>query len=122
MAYCLFSSDYYSSDVSCYESVCGGYVTHVAKKRILFPSQLPPPICGIIDPQVWIDRNKIVTELVRKSDYIPIGLPYDGESFEDKTASDAAARLKMLKVAGYNVPQYAIDALRIEAALGADEK
>jgi hypothetical protein len=52
---------------------------------------------------------------VEKAERKPIGLPHDGETFDDPTASDAADRLQMLKDSGYNVPQYAIDALREEA-------
>ena len=44
-----------------------------------------------------------------------IGLPEDGETFNDATAEDCAARLEYLRALGYRVPQYAIDALREEA-------
>ena len=43
-----------------------------------------------------------------------IGLPEDGETFNDATAEDCAARLEYLRALGYRVPQYAIDALRDE--------
>lgn len=44
-----------------------------------------------------------------------IGLPEDGETFNDATAEDCAARLEALRALGYRVPKYAIDALREEA-------
>jgi hypothetical protein len=44
-----------------------------------------------------------------------IGLPEDGETFYDATAVDCADRLEYLRALGYQVPQYAIDALREEA-------
>ena len=44
-----------------------------------------------------------------------IGLPEDGETFNDATAGDCADRLEYLRALGYQVPQYAIDALREEA-------
>lgn len=44
----------------------------------------------------------------------PIGLPHDGESFNDPSPSDCADRLERLRSMGYKVPQYAIDALRSE--------
>lgn len=45
----------------------------------------------------------------------PIGLPHDGESFNDETPGDCANRLEYLRELGYRVPQHAIDALREEA-------
>lgn len=44
-----------------------------------------------------------------------IGLPEDGETFNDGTAEECADRLEALRAIGYRVPQYAIDALREEA-------
>lgn len=44
----------------------------------------------------------------------PIGLPHDGESFNDDTASECADRLERLRALGYIIPQYAIDSLRAE--------
>lgn len=45
----------------------------------------------------------------------PIGLPHDGEDFDDDTPDECADRLEHLRALGYRVPQYAIDALREEA-------
>ena len=44
-----------------------------------------------------------------------IGLPMDGETFNDATAEACASLLEALRALGYRVPQYAIDALRDEA-------
>lgn len=44
----------------------------------------------------------------------PIGLPFDGETFNDPTPTECADRLEWLRGLGYIVPQYAIDALRSE--------
>ena len=44
----------------------------------------------------------------------PIGLPCDGESFNDSTPGECADTLERLRGMGYIVPQYAIDALREE--------
>lgn len=40
--------------------------------------------------------------------------PEAGESFNDPTPGDCADRLEALRAKGFNVPQYAIDALRAE--------
>ena len=47
-----------------------------------------------------------------------IGLPHDGDSFDDADQEACADRLEYLKGLGYVVPQYAIDALREEAEEG----
>jgi hypothetical protein len=44
----------------------------------------------------------------------PIGLPHDGETFNDDTPTECAQRLFALRSQGYIVPQYAIDALLSE--------
>ena len=44
-----------------------------------------------------------------------IGLPMDGETFNDATAEACASLLEALRALGYRVPQYAIDSLREEA-------
>ena len=46
----------------------------------------------------------------------PIGLPCDGESFNDATPGECADTLARLRDMGYIVPQYAIDALLAEDA------
>ena len=116
MSYCRFSNNDYQCDVYCYASVSGGYVTHVAGNRPVLDGTLPPPVpFEKENADAWMARHEAVMAWVEKAERKPIGLPYDGESFDDPAASDAADRLQMLKDAGYNVPQYAIDALREEA-------
>ena len=45
-----------------------------------------------------------------------IGGPHDGARFNDETPQLCADRLEMLRAAGYNVPDYAIERLRKETA------
>lgn len=50
-------------------------------------------------------------------DLIPLrdlGLPHDGDTFNDEYPSICANTLEYLRSVGYKVPQYAIDALRSE--------
>lgn len=113
MSYCRWSSDDYQCDVYVYESD-RGFETHVAGRRHTFSEPLPPaPPKGDIDAA--IRRMMAVTGMCDRAEPVDIGLPYDGESYTDATASECADRLEMLRAAGYNVPQYAIDALREEA-------
>lgn len=121
MSYCRFSSDDYQCDIYCYESVGDFWAIHVAGRRPVFKEPLPPQVpYGEEHRDAWIERYEVVSRMVIALDdeagYVDIGLPHDGATFREATASDAADRLEYLRGLGYNVPQYAIDALREEAA------
>lgn len=116
MSYCRWSNDDYQCDVYTYADVAGGYTTHVAGNRPLLDVELPERVSFTAENNAaWFKRDRLVTEWLERADRKPIGLAHDGETFRDETAEDAANTLQMLKDAGYNVPQYAIDALREEA-------
>lgn len=59
-------------------------------------------------------HNQIHTRSLHLIPIRPIGLKYDGATFVDDTPQDCALTLKKLRAEGYNVPQYAIDALMTE--------
>lgn len=114
MAYCRLSDDDYQCDVYCYQGH-NGFVIHVARSRPVLDVTLPPkvPLTEATTDE-WLARHKAVMAWIENAVRVPIGLPYDGETFRTGSASDAADTLEMLKSVGYNVPQYAIDALRNE--------
>lgn len=120
MSYCRWSNDDYQCDVYVYDSVGDFVAIHVADNRVTPPSPPPPSIgnwfergdAGIAD---YMARNKAVQEWLATGTRAPIGLPHDGESFEEPDAAAAADRLEYLRGLGYNVPQCAIDALREDA-------
>jgi hypothetical protein len=97
--------------VYCYEHCGGWFQIHVASRRRIFKQPLPPPV-DFRDAQGlvarWFAVDKIIDE---HSEMVDIGLPYDGKDFQESTPGDAAARLVMLREAGYVVPQFAIDTL-----------
>lgn len=140
MSYCRWSSDNWKSDVYCYEHFTGGFVTHVASNKRVFP-----PIPDI--PFSWVPRfggkfapgefrvtyptifhsfaagcfyrvyalwHRLSMWSLRVIPVRQIGLPIDGETFSDDTAAACADRLESIRALGYYVPQYAIDALRAE--------
>ena len=120
MSYCRFSSDDFRCDAYVYESV-DGYVAHVASTRIVFADPVPPVIPRLRrasnqEIRAWIKRQQAVLRIIERSERVPIGLPHDGATFVDGSPGECADRLEELKALGYNVPDYAIAALREEAA------
>lgn len=112
MSYCRWSSDDYACDVCVQEA--DGWITHVAGNRVVPCRPMPQPISYEDDPDAFFERHQEVLDIVSESEHEPIGLEHDGAYFNDPTPGAAADRLEMLREAGYNVPQYAIDSLREE--------
>jgi hypothetical protein len=123
MSYCRFSSDDFSCDVYVYvyADVAGGWTTHVAGNRPVgdIPKELPFPQPGE-DVQAWLASHKAQHEWLMACERAPIGLPHDGETFNDPTPATCRDRLIALRALGYVVPQYAIDELDEEAREGAE--
>lgn len=120
MSYCRWSSDDFQCDVYVYEHFMGMFVTHVAANRVIYKEPLPDLVPFEVEfVQEYLERHNKVMAMVDAADRVPIGLPHDGQEFDDEDAATCADRLEYLKQLGYVVPQYAIDALREEA--GEDE-
>ncbi len=117
MSYCRFSSDDFQCDVYVYHDCGGWWQIHVATRRHV-PKEPFPADVDRDDPD-WIKhdvaRHVEVCRIIGEcDDFKTIGLPYDGWSYQEDTPGDCADRLEVLREAGYNVPQYAIDDLRTE--------
>lgn len=137
MSYCRFSCDNFRSDVYVYESCGGGYVTHVADNRKIFPpiprlslrwyprfgGKLLPGARTVTYPskwhrmaanvfaRIWHCSDRLHMWSVGKVPSGPIGLPDDGKSFSDDTIQECIATLIRLKHTGYHVPKHAFDRL-----------
>lgn len=107
MSYCRWSSDNWDSDVYCYEDVSGGYTTHVAGNRITSP--VTPLDMANIDTS-YKQQAKDLKDCTRGD----IGLPYDGESYNDSTLEEFRDRLLLLKQAGYHVPDFVFETIEDE--------
>ena len=117
MSYCRWSSDCHQSDVYVYESD-SGWITHVAGRvrRPLKPVPVPPETSSVESTMAyWMACDRWVSD---KSnwEWHPVDARFAGMSFTDDTAKDCTERLRELKAAGLNVPQYAIDDLEAEVA------
>lgn len=146
MSYCRWSSMNFRCDVYVYEDVSGGWTTHVAgmrrkgwvipqfplmalrfgakwdgeSRKSVYPTRLHRAGAGLWfrSAAIW---GRIHSWWLNRVPLHPIGLPCDGESFNDPTPEDCAKTLERLRSLGYVVPQYAIDNLREDAAEAGEE-
>ena len=143
MSYCRWSSCNWMCDVYVYEDVCGGWTTHVAgrrrvmrpipdmplmifphfggqwnaeQRRMVYPSRWHALASRIVFGFAAFWHNKVHMGSLSLIPLKPIGLPHDGESFNDETPGDCANRLMDLRRLGYVVPDFAITALIEEQA------
>lgn len=113
MSYCRWSSDNFASDVYVYEYVHGGFNIHVAGNRIV--GNVPPlPNILEVGNDEFVAAHRRQMDFVRSAKHAPIGLPHDGETFNEPDIPATIARLLELRAAGYIVPEYALEALREE--------
>lgn len=114
MSYCRFSCDDFQSDVYAYETE-GGYQIHVAAHKIEFceplPEKAPNPFSGGTTNQEllerWVDRHRVVLDIVDRSKRVPIGLSNDGQCHHVETIEEMLDFLVGLKSTGYRVPDHA---------------
>lgn len=115
MSYCRWSSDNWKCDIYCYEDVSGGFTTYVASNRVV--GDVP---CADIHLLLEGKNEEYCKAYRAQMDYLntatrkPIGLPYDGKYFNDKNLQSFLDTLFMLKNAGYNVPYYVIEDVKLE--------
>lgn len=126
MSYCRFSSDSWRCEVYCYEDCSGGFTTHVAGNRVVgeIPQDLPWPSGGAdngAEIAQWMARHGEQMAFLETCEREPIGLPHDGDSFNDPDEESMLARLIDLQSIGYHVPQYVIDGLKEDIAASTKE-
>ena len=131
MSYCRWSSDFGQCDVYVYADVSGGWTTHVAGRR--FKREPPESLkdMPVTNGEEFIALHKAESAwrktyenedgFLPDSEYIDLPEPFAGDSFNHATPEECADHLEEIRSAGFNVPQYAIDLLREEAAELASE-
>ena len=116
MSYCRWSSDDFRCDLYVYGSGDDVITIHVASGRHVPVEPLPPLEYGTdnMDIDAWIKRSVIVSDIIRRSETKPIGLPCDGESY-DLPYLEAAAKVRELIAMGYQCDPKVADALESDA-------
>ena len=111
MSYCRWSSDGFMCDVYVYESE-HAYVCHVAGNRLASkaPRYWWPGITDVEFREAYEAHREHMDTVKR----IPIEHPAAGETYEYNEPGEMAETLSTLKRDGFQVPQYAIDALHEE--------
>lgn len=104
MSLCRWSSMNWKCDLYCYYDCNGGITTHVAKSRIV----------GDV-PEVHPSQGKLKQPIKKQNDFLkaaqrlPIGLPHDGETFNDPDLESFNGRLTYLRDLGYVFPDELFD-------------
>ena len=125
MSYCRWSSNNWKCDLFCYEDVSGGITTHVAGNRVV--GEVPEVSLRLLqykpvsvteeiltrmrheEFKEWTEANERQQKFLDTCQRVPIGLPYDNQSFNDPTYEDFLARLMHLRSVGYRFPDYVIE-------------
>lgn len=114
MSYCRWSTDDFQCDLYVYADVGGGFTTHVAGNRPVYREPLPEPVDFDADVSGWFARHQKVMKMLDVAERKPIGLPHDGETFNDETLDDLLERILALREVGYRFPDYVLDDIRAE--------
>ena len=118
MSYCRFSSMDFGCDLYCFADCAGGYTTYVAANKIVGEvPKIPEFPLGKQDTpewKAWGVAYKAQMDFLETAKRVPIGLPYDGERFNDLDLESFLARLLMLRERGYRFPDYVLEDVRSE--------
>lgn len=117
MSYCRWSSDNWRCMLYCYADASGGFTTHVAGNKAV--GEVPATdwagfIAKRITPEEFAKQHDAQMKWLEKCERKPIGLPHDGESFNDPDLRSFLARLLHLREVGYVFPDYVLNEVREE--------
>ncbi len=63
------------------------------------------------DAEKFVAAHKAQMDFLENAERMPIGLPCDGETFNDPTLEEFRDRLAGLKAMGYNVPGWVFETI-----------
>lgn len=117
MSYCRWSSDNFDCDIYAYESVHNCYTIHVARNRItsdVIPLDFRKP-----NQENIRAHRESMNNVVHEN----IGLPFDGQSFDEPDLESFKERLLELRAAGYRFPDYVLEEIdeELKTALPTDD-
>lgn len=109
MSLCRFSSNNFGCDLYCYYDCDGGITTHVARNRVL--GDIPKvPSLATVSNEEWLAAHQAQMSFIDTAERAHIGLPEDGESFNNPDLESFKSRLTYLRELGYVFPDYLFDA------------
>ena len=111
MSYCRWSTENFKCDLYCYADCNGGYTTHVAGSKII--SELPeePSLKLVVENKCdeYLRLHKVWQAAFDVAERAPIGLPHDGESFNDPDLQSFYERIEYLMGLGYYAPKWLLE-------------
>lgn len=112
MSYCRWSTDDFSCDLYCYGNASGGWTTHVAGNKPV--GEIPKVTASFDQPDEMARQMNAQHEWLASCAREPLGLPHDGETFNDPTLEAFRDRLMTLRAAGYRFPDYVLTEVEAE--------
>lgn len=108
----------HACDIYLYSDVNGGYTCHVASKKRVADTPCPelPERSKFwsLSTEEFTAILQAQQEWVKTSSVVPIGKAYDGRSFYNYDRDEMVEVLKMLKAAGYVMPDWLIEEIANE--------
>lgn len=111
MSYCRFSSDNWMCDVYVYESE-RGYEVHVSNNRYITPIPKLPKYNE--SPEKWFEAYQEQMKVLDNAKTEKIGGIFDGKDFCLDSLTSLREKLKEIKNAGYNVPDFVFTSIEEE--------
>jgi len=118
MSYCRWSSDNFKCDIYAYHSCYNVYTIHIASNKIV--EELPTADYKLLlsqnseDLKEYVKQTKIRNAAFDKATRVPIGLPFDGESYDCETLQEFYDKMIELRKVGYSFPDYLLDEIQQE--------
>lgn len=106
----------HACDIYLYSDVNGGYTCHVAGKKRVSDTPCPsmPDRFWELPVEEFSALLKAQRDWAEAANLVPIGKAYDGRSFYNYDRDEMVEVLKMLKAAGYTMPDDLIEVIASE--------
>ena len=109
MSYCRWSSNDWDCDLYCYQDGSGGWTTWVASNRVANVPKIGDMPVNKTRLKRWFKGHQDQMKFLETAKRKPIGLPFDGDHYNDPTLEAFKNRLLALRTAGYHFPDYVLE-------------